>query len=107
MVTHMQTDPIRETIWQIVASIPQGRVATYGQVARLAGYPSHARFVGTTLKKLPKGTRLPWFRVVNGKGQLSFSVNSQAWRRQKKLLEAEGILFIGDRFSLKTCQWDA
>jgi len=96
---------MKESIWQIVASIPEGRVATYGQIARLAGYPSHARYVGTTLKNLPRDTKLPWFRVVNGRGQLSFPLNSQSWRRQKDLLEAEGVVFIGEKFSLKTFQW--
>ena len=89
-----------------MAAIPRGKVATYGQIARLAGYPSHARYVGTTLKNLPKGTRLPWFRVVNGKGQLSFPMNSASWHRQKNKLEAEGVVFIGEKFSLKTFQWD-
>jgi len=96
---------MKESIWQIVASIPEGRVATYGQIARLAGYPSHARYVGTTLKNLPRDTKLPWFRVVNGRGQLSFPPNSQSWRRQKDLLEAEGVVFIREKFSLKTFQW--
>ena len=96
---------MKESIWQIVASIPEGRVATYGQIARLAGYPSHARYVGTTLKNLPRDTKLPWFRVVNGRGQLSFPTNSQSWRRQKDLLEAEGVVFIREKFSLKTFQW--
>ena len=103
----MQTSSLREKIWQIVAAIPEGHVATYGQIARLAGYPSHARYVGTTLKNLPRGTKLPWYRVVNGKGQLSFPVNSASWQRQKKQLEAEGVVFVGERFSLKTFQWDA
>jgi methylated-DNA-protein-cysteine methyltransferase-like protein len=103
----MQTSSLREEIWQIVAAIPAGNVATYGQVARLAGYPSHARYVGTTLKNLPKVTKLPWYRVVNGKGQLSFPVNSSAWHRQKSCLEAEGVVFIGERFSLAAFRWDA
>lgn len=103
----MQTSSLKEEIWQIVAAIPAGNVATYGQVARLAGYPSHARYVGTTLKNLPKGTKLPWHRVVNGKGQLSFPVNSNAWHRQKNRLEAEGVVFIGERFSLAAFQWNA
>jgi len=103
----LPADRLKETIWQIVAAIPPGRVATYGQVARLAGYPSHARYVGHTLKNLPAGSKLPWFRVVNGRGQLSFPVNSQSWRRQKSKLEAEGVVFIGEGFSLKTFQWDA
>lgn len=103
----MQTTSLKEEIWQIVAAIPQGRVATYGQVARIAGYPSHARYVGATLKDLPRGTRLPWHRVVNGRGELSFPFNSQSWRRQKALLEAEGVVFTGRRFSLKRFQWQA
>lgn len=97
---------IRETIWQVVAAIPPGRVATYGQVARLAGYPSHARYVGATLKNLPRGSSLPWHRVVNGQGRLSFPVDSASWRRQKDKLESEGVVFVGAGFSLKTFQWD-
>lgn len=101
----MQSSSLKETIWQIVAAIPEGRVATYGQVAKIAGYPSHARYVGTTLKNLPKDTLLPWHRVVNGKGELSLPFNSTGWLRQKHKLEAEGIVFRGKKFSLKKFQW--
>ena len=101
----MQTSSLKEEIWQFVAAIPKGHVATYGQIARLAGYPSHARYVGTTLRNVPKDTLLPWHRVVNGKGQLSFPFNSQPWREQKRRLESEGIVFTGQRFSLKVFQW--
>ena len=101
----MQTSSLKEEIWQIVASITQGRVATYGQIAKIVGYPSHARYVGTTLRNLPHGTKLPWHRVVNGKGQLSFPYNSQPWRLQKSRLEAEGIVFTGKGFSLRYFQW--
>ena len=103
----MQTSSLKEEIWQIVAAIPKGSVATYGQIARLAGYPSHARYVGTTLKNLPQDTRLPWYRVVNSKGELSFSEQSASWQRQKRHLEAEGVVFMGARISLKTYQWQA
>jgi len=101
----LQTSSLKEEIWQIVAAIPKGNVATYGQIARIAGYPSHARSVGTTLRNLPNDTLLPWHRVVNGKGQLSFPFNSQPWREQKNRLEAEGIVFTGKGFSLKVFQW--
>ena len=101
----MQTSSLKEEIWQIVAAIPKGSVATYGQIARLAGYPSHARYVGTTLKDLPHDTRLPWHRVVNGKGQLSFPQHSPPWKTQKSRLETEGIVFIGLGVSLKKFQW--
>ena len=92
----MQTSSLKEEIWQIVAAIPKGNVATYGQIAR---------YVGTTLRNLPNDTLLPWHRVVNGKGQLSFPFNSQPWREQKSRLEAEGIVFTGKGFSLKVFQW--
>jgi len=101
----LSSTELKESVWQIVAAIPRGQVATYGQVARLAGYPSHARYVGTILKNLPKDTLLPWYRVVNGKGKLSFPRHSHAWKAQKKNLEAEGLVFVGDGFSLKTHQW--
>lgn len=101
----MQTSSLKEEIWQIVAAIPAGNVATYGQIARLAGFPSHARYVGTTLKNLPNDSKLPWHRVVNSRGELSFPDNSASWRKQKKRLESEGIVFIGRKFSLKTFQW--
>lgn len=95
----------RERIWQVVSAIPPGRVATYGQVARLAQLPGYARYVGTVMKNLPQGSRLPWFRVVNARGQLSFPAGSAAYKRQRSLLEAEGIIFRNQRFSLRRYQW--
>ncbi len=92
---------LNELIWQVIASIPKGKVLTYGQVASLAGYPNHARYVGTTLKKLPKHSRLPWFRVINAKGELSFPIDSEKYKTQKHLLEKEGVLFIKGKVSLK------
>ena len=58
-------------IHAVVGRIPRGRVATYGQVARLAGLPGHARLVGYALSALPAGSRLPWHRVVNAQGKIS------------------------------------
>jgi len=89
-----------ELIWQIVAAIPLGKVLTYGQVAKLCGFPNHARYVGTTLKCLPKGTTLPWHRVVNAKGEISFPRGSEGYHRQLSLLEKEGIAIKNDKLSL-------
>ena len=97
---------LNEIIWQVVASIPEGRVATYGQIARLAGYPSHARFVGSTLKKLPKGTNLPWFRVINAQGRISFPKGSEKYVRQHQLLLKEGVTFNNDTVSIRLYGWD-
>jgi methylated-DNA-protein-cysteine methyltransferase-like protein len=85
-----------ERIWQVVASIPHGRVASYGQIAALAGLPGYARFVGTTLGKLPRGTTLPWHRVVNASLQIA-PRNSQRMLEQKRRLRDEGVIFKGNR----------
>ena len=97
----------KEKIWQVVSQIPAGRVATYGQVARMAGLPGHARYVGYTMKMLPAGTNLPWHRVVNSRGKLSFRVDSSQHQSQKQKLEAEGVVFIKGRFALREYQWGA
>jgi len=94
-----------EVIWQLVASIPAGKVATYGQLAKLAGFPNHARYVGTTLKHLPCDSSLPWHRVVNAQGGLSFNEHSEAYGQQKCRLEAEGVEFKGSKLSLTKYRW--
>lgn len=84
--------------------IPPGKVATYGQIARLTGFPRHSRYVGTTLRNLPKNTKLPWFRVVNS--SLRITPRGGAEKRQRRLLERENITFIGDRI-VKHHHWEA
>lgn len=95
----------KERIWQVVSLIPRGKVATYGQVARLADLPGYARYVGYTMKTLPSGSKLPWFRVVNSKGELSFPKHSGQYRTQQEKLEAEGIVFSKGKFCLQAHQW--
>ena len=95
----------QEKIWQVVHSIPKGKVATYGQVAKLADLPGYARYVGFVMKSLPNGTRLPWHRVVNSKGAISFKPGSPQYKRQKELLEKDGVVFIKGRFSLARYGW--
>ena len=90
-----QTPDRRTLIWQVVAMIPSGQVATYGQIAALIGLPSHARFVGTTLRQLPKNTKLPWHRVVNAGLRISQRGGGEAI--QRKRLEAEGVEFVGGK----------
>jgi len=105
--TRMLSLSLNEIIWQTVALIPKGQVASYGQIARLSGYPSHARYVGSTLKKLPKNSKLPWFRVINAQGKISFPLGSDAYVRQYRLLTKEGIEFNSDKVLLKKYAWDA
>lgn len=93
----------RDRIWQIVHQIPPGKVATYGQIARLAGIPSHSRLVGRILSRLPSDTRLPWHRVINSQGKIT-NPNKAA---QQERLEAEEITLINGRVSLRRYQWEA
>ncbi len=82
-------DTFPRRVWQIVASIPQGYVATYGDIARLAGSPRAARQVGGVLKRLPEGSTLPWHRVVNRHGDISLT--GPDLQRQRQALLAEGV----------------
>ena len=77
--------------------MPRGRVATYGQIARLAGMPRHARLVGRTLSRLPDGSRLPWHRVLNAGLRNSRRGDDRAVTRQRQRLEREGVSFVGAR----------
>ena len=78
-------------IHAVVSRIPRGRVATYGQVARIAGLPGQARLVGYALHALPAGTSVPWQRVVNAQGGISTPGGHEG--RQRRILEREGVRF--------------
>jgi methylated-DNA-protein-cysteine methyltransferase related protein len=94
-----------ETIYAIIRQIPSGRVATYGQVAGLAGIEGRARQVGYALRHLPDRSGVPWHRVVNAQGQVS-SRGSDSMALQRKLLEAEGVVFDdGGRLPLDRFRW--
>ncbi|MEZ7984974.1 MAG: MGMT family protein [Pseudomonadales bacterium] len=96
----------RESIWQVVHMIPSGKVATYGQVAALAGLPKAARFAGTSLKGLPKATRIPWHRVINAQGRISLPPSSASYQEQHQRLIQEGVLIRNGRIALKDYQWE-
>lgn len=82
-----------ERFYAVVRTIPRGQVATYGQVAELAGLPGYARQVGWALHALRPGTRVPWQRVVNARGALSVRPNSGSEHEQRRILEREGVEF--------------
>lgn len=94
-------------IFQVIAQIPYGRVASYGQIARLAGIPKHSRLVGYVLKHMDADSSLPWYRVINSQGKISLSkLNDQGQNIQAQLLMSEGILVIGDKVKMKDFQWN-
>lgn len=84
-----------------------GWVATYGQVAAMAGLPRRARLVGRVLQRLDPVTKIPWHRVVNAKGEVSYSLSRNGGDAlQRRLLEKEGIRFDdSNRLNLERCRW--
>jgi methylated-DNA-protein-cysteine methyltransferase related protein len=93
-------------IYAAVKRIPKGKVATYGQIALLAGMPRAARQVGYALHALPHGSRVPWQRVVNHRGRISLRSSGGHDQWQRVLLEEEGVEFdTADRIALSRFQW--
>ena len=80
-------------IYAVVKDIPRGRVATYGQVADLAGLAGHARQVGYALHATPDEIEIPWQRVLNAKGEVSDRSDPMMNSLQQSLLEGEGVIF--------------
>ncbi len=92
-------------ILAVVRRVPRGRVATYGQIARLAGLPRHARHVGYALHGLPAGSPLPWHRILNATGAISVR-SWDAMATQRLRLENEGVTFgARGRVSLREFGW--
>jgi len=91
-------------IWRVVRAIPPGQVATYGQVARLAGLPRRARLVGTALGEA-EAEQLPWHRVINAQGRISLPPNSPGQREQRRRLREEGVVFVRGRVDLGKYGW--
>jgi methylated-DNA-protein-cysteine methyltransferase-like protein len=83
------------TFYKQIRKIPRGRVASYGQIAELAGLEGHARQVGYALHALPANSRVPWHRVVNAKGEISPRSAGDSHELQRMLLEEEGVEFDG------------
>lgn len=101
-----------QRVYEVVRQIPRGRVATYGQVARLMGSPRSARYVGFALHNNPEpyadGGGIPCHRVVFADGRLADAFAFGGPNVQRHLLEAEGITFLADgRVDLEACRWEA
>jgi methylated-DNA-protein-cysteine methyltransferase related protein len=98
-----------DRIRAVVRRIPRGRVATYGQVAALAGHPRAPRLAGYALHALPEGSPLPWHRVVGAGGRLSLArLSHDGAITQRLRLEREGVRFDArGRVKMERCQWRA
>ena len=85
---------VYKLIYEVIAQIPKGKVATYKQVASLAGFAGHARMVGYALNKVPDHLNIPWHRVINSQGKISYAISRNGHDDlQKQLLIEEGVVF--------------
>ena len=92
-----------DTVWEIVRQIPAGKVSSYGQIASMIAPDADIeparmrslapRWVGTALRKTPRGKSIPWHRVINSRGSISFPAGSAQAEEQRRLLELEGVRF--------------
>lgn len=94
-----------EKIYEIIEQIPRGCVASYGQIAELAGNRRWARVVGYALHAVPAGSSLPCHRVVTKEGRVSSAFGNDICNRQTELLKAEGVEFLDDHVDMKKYQW--
>lgn len=97
-----QARAFRDDVLSIVGQIPRGRVTTYGTIASWAGWPSHSRMVGRTLRYTPAAAGLPCHRVVNAAGR-----TAPGWGRQRTLLQEEGVGFgANGRVDMRRYLWE-
>jgi methylated-DNA-protein-cysteine methyltransferase-like protein len=95
-----------EKVWEMVARIPKGKVASYGQIAAMVGNPRAARTVGWALHSIPEEMQLPWHRVINSKGEISWHCREHEVEIQRVLLEKDGVKFDEHgRINMSHYQW--
>lgn len=103
----MKSSAFYQRVYQITATIPNGKVATYGQIAALAGNPRASRIVGAVMAHTPTALHLPCHRVVYGDGSLCKGDIFGTTGLQKALLEEEGVLFSGEgKVDLRVSLWN-
>ncbi|MEO1201787.1 MAG: MGMT family protein [Pseudomonadota bacterium] len=101
----MDSETRRRRIRETIAAIPEGSVASYGQVAELAGIARGARQVAYVLRTLPSGHRLPWHRVLRSSGHIALPADSRAYRTQRDRLRDEGVRVVSGRVNMRTYRW--
>lgn len=100
------TSAFRQRIYELTRQIPKGRVATYGQLARLAGSPGAARAVGMCMKQNPDAPQTPCHRVVAADGRLTGYSAGEGISTKKQMLLSEGVSFKNQKVDLGLSQWD-
>jgi methylated-DNA-protein-cysteine methyltransferase-like protein len=85
--------------------VPEGCVASYGQIAEIAGIPRGARQVGYALRHLPPGHDVPWYRIITSSGRIAFEQGTRPYKEQVKRLKMDGVAVLGGRVDMKLHQW--
>ena len=101
VMTNQAMEHFKSQVFLILSETLTGECISYGELAKQAGFPGYARQVGQLLKKLPKDTKLPWYRVVNAQKRISFAENTDAYLRQRTKLQEEGWLIVGTKLTLQ------
>jgi methylated-DNA-protein-cysteine methyltransferase-like protein len=91
-------------IFAVIHQIPPGKVTTYGEIAKMAGYPGYARHVGKALGNLPKGSKLPWHRVINSQGKISLK-GEDLVRQRTLLIEEDVEVTMDGKVRLRKHKW--
>lgn len=98
---------LQQKIYDIIADIPKGTVATYGQIAWMAGIPQAPRVVGYVVSNAPSGLKLAFHRVVNSKGKMAPDHVFGGEKIQRAMLEKEGVLFLKNGcIDMERCRWN-
>ena len=101
----MDRDARLARIYETIRDIPRGKVASYGQVAEIAGIPRGARLVGWALRQLPRGHDVPWHRVITASGRIAFDSGTQPFRKQRSLLMQDDVVVIAGRVDMQKYRW--
>ena len=96
----------KQVVYEYLATIPKGKVVTYGQIAKFLGNSNLARTVGNILHENPDGDKYPCYKVVNAQGKLAENYAFGGLKFQKMRLEADGIIVNNDKVDLKKYQWN-
>ena len=97
--------PEHAAIRRVIAAIPRGRVASYGEIAARAGLPRRAHLVGRVLREAGAGAKLPWQRVLRADGRIAFPPASKGFREQRARLLEEGVIVRNGRVNLERFGW--
>ena len=101
----MDRETRNQRIHAVIADIPEGCVASYGQIADIAGIPRGARQVAYALRCLPKDHSLPWFRIITASGKIAFAPDTRAFRVQRDRLRDEGVRVENGKVDMQVFRW--